>query len=90
MTTATCLTYQLSGKYVDKDFIQRNLTKIPTNHYQVVIRFNVAYIGTWSATQNLNLNVRHYYGAQNFTWAYACAVTEFLCSGTGLDCLTIK
>jgi hypothetical protein len=44
------------GKYVNTGYIYTNFTSIPTNHYQLIIRFSIAYIGTWIAPANLQLN----------------------------------
>ena len=80
--------YKLSGKYVDYDYIAKNYTSIPINHYEIVIRFSIGYIGTWNSTDNLNLYVQHSYGALNNPWPYSCSATSLLCSspGAGLDC----
>jgi hypothetical protein len=58
----TSPTYLLSGRYIDKDYISKNYTistAPPINHYQVVIRFSIAYVGTWSSTQYLNFYAAH-------------------------------
>lgn len=55
LTSKVCSIYTLSGQYIDTDYISKNFTNINASHYQLVIRFSVGYIGTWSATQHLKL-----------------------------------
>lgn len=50
-----CSIYTFSGKYVNSDYLSKNFTGIGANHYELVIRFNVGYIGTWSSSDNLQL-----------------------------------
>lgn len=49
-TPNLCGTYYMSGEYVAGDFLQKTFTNIPLNHYQLVIRFGVSFIGNWSST----------------------------------------
>jgi len=47
-STITCTNYTFSGQYTSNDYLDKNFTNIPLNHYALVIRFNVGYIGAWS------------------------------------------
>ena len=86
-TNQTCGIYKISGRYIDKDYISKNYTNFTIGHYQAIVRFSIAYVGTWSARQYLNFQAVHGYGSSNTIWNYSCLTTEFLCSNTGLDCL---
>lgn len=55
--TQICSQYTLSGAYVAGDYIQKTFTSIPTNHYQLVLRFGVGYIGTWASTDQLSVDL---------------------------------
>lgn len=46
-TPVTCTNYTFSGQYTSLDYLFKNYTGIPLNHYAIVVRFNVGYIGTW-------------------------------------------
>jgi hypothetical protein len=52
-TPHTCDVYTLSGQYVAGDFIRKTFTGIPLNHYQVVVRFGVGFMGTWNTTDKI-------------------------------------
>jgi len=56
-TPVTCTNYTFSGQYTNSDYIFKNFTNIPLNHYALVVRFNVGYIGTWSNTDYLRLKL---------------------------------
>lgn len=83
----TCDVYFLSGQYVAGDYIQKTFTGLPLNHYQVVIRFGIGYIGTWNSADQMAL----YIDGQPFTWKYnGCACySDALCSSSGADCFKI-
>ena len=44
-TPLTCSNYTFSGQYISSDYIYKNFTGIPLNHYALVVRFNVGYMG---------------------------------------------
>jgi hypothetical protein len=46
--TKPCGNMTFSGTYVNTDYIFKNFTNINTEHYELIIRFNVGYFGTWS------------------------------------------
>lgn len=46
-STVTCTNYTFSGTYTNADYIYKNFTGIPLNHYALVVRFSVGYIGQW-------------------------------------------
>lgn len=81
-----CDQYSLSGQYVAGDFIQKTFTGLPLNHYQVVVRFGVGYIGSWNSADQIQLQV----DGQLYSWKYNfCAYSEALCSSSGADCFKI-
>lgn len=47
-TPYQCGSYYVSGQYVAGDFLQKTFTNIPLNHYQLVVRFGISFIGNWS------------------------------------------
>jgi hypothetical protein len=75
LSSVTCSVYTLSGQYVDIDYISKNFTNINPSHYQLVIRFSVGYIGTWSATDHLKLVINDGLNVNVQTWAYSCTPT---------------
>lgn len=81
-----CDQYTLSGQYVAGDFIQKTFTGIPANHYQLVIRFGVGYIGTWNPTDQMNLEIN----GSPYSWLYhGCSYPQDLCSTSTADCFKI-
>lgn len=46
-TPQICDAYTLSGQYVAGDYISKTFTNFPLNHYQIIVRFGIGYIGTW-------------------------------------------
>jgi hypothetical protein len=89
-TIKVCGIYNMSGGYVDYDWIAKNYTKIPVNHYNLIIRFSVGYIGTWSPSDDLNLYFSHQYGTSNHQFSYSCSPLSTICSGSGMDCFQNK
>jgi hypothetical protein len=49
-TIKLCGAYNLSGQYIYTDYISKNFTSIPINHYELVVRFGIGFIGTWLGT----------------------------------------
>lgn len=74
LATRTCSNYTFSGQYTNTDFISKNFTNIPLNHYAVVVRFNVGYIGTWAETDNLRLNLQDSAQSIFYDYKYVCQV----------------
>jgi hypothetical protein len=75
MSSHTCSVYTLSGQYIDSDYISKNFTGINPSHYQLVIRFSVGYIGTWSVSDHLQLVINDGDNVNTQTWAYSCTPT---------------
>jgi len=72
LSTTTCTNYTLSGEYTNQDFIYKNFTGIPLNHYQLIIRYNVGYIGTWSSSDYLRLNIQDEWQSIFYDYPYSC------------------
>ena len=53
----TCTNYTFSGEYVSTDYLFKNFTSIPSNHYAIVVRFNVGYMGFWDTNDTLRLSL---------------------------------
>jgi hypothetical protein len=82
-----CSIYTVSGQYVAGDYIRKTFTSIPLNHYQIVIRFSVGYIGSWSQSDSMLLEVN----GNTEKWEYnSCAYAQDLCSGSLIDCFKTK
>lgn len=62
----TCGMYSLSGQYVAGNYIQKTFTGLPLNHYQVVVRFGVGFMGTWNSTNQILAEAN----GQSFSWLY--------------------
>lgn len=71
-TPVTCTNYTFSGQYTNSDYIFKNFTNIPLNHYALVVRFNVGYIGTWSNTDYLRLKLEDQLQSVNYDYRYYC------------------
>lgn len=52
-----CDQYALSGQYTAGDFIQKTFTGLPLNHYQVVVRFGIGYIGSWNQADQMRVHI---------------------------------
>lgn len=81
-TPVTCTNYTFSGKYASNDYLYKNYTGIALNHYAIVIRFSVGFIGAWSEADYLRLSMTDSNGATNYDYKYYCG------SGTSYDNIT--
>ena len=52
---AICGNYSLSGEYVSGDYIEKTFTGLNTNHYELVVRFGIGYIGVWTYSDQMQL-----------------------------------
>lgn len=89
----TCSIYTFSGKYTSQDFLSKNFTSLPLNHYALTIRYNVGYIGSWSNTDSLRLTLQDDYQSIIHDYSYHCNKTENICSQVGFnssDCIRIQ
>lgn len=68
----TCTNYTFSGQYTNQDFISKNFTNIPTNHYSIIIRFSVGYIGTWTTNDVLRLTLQDQTQSVIYDYNYSC------------------
>lgn len=75
-TPITCTNYTFSGQYVNSDYLFKNYTGIPLNHYAIVVRFSVGYIGTWSQADYLRLGLADASGSLNYDYRYYCSTGE--------------
>jgi hypothetical protein len=71
-TTITCTNYTFSGQYTNQDYISKNFTNIPLNHYSIIVRFNVGYIGTWTLNDSLRLTLQDSAQSQFYDYRYYC------------------
>jgi hypothetical protein len=71
-TPVTCSNYTFSGQYASADYLAKNYSGIALNHYAVVVRFNVGFVGAWSETDYLRLALTDINGATNFDFKYYC------------------
>ena len=87
LVPVTCDKYTLSGAYVQGGYISKTFTNLPLNHYEIVIRFNIGYIGSWNASSD-----EIYLSADSTitTFNASCDHSEDLCSGSGTDCIRIR
>ena len=53
--TRTCGNITFSGQYISSDYLSKNYTGINTEHYELIIRFGIGYMGSWSESDNLQL-----------------------------------
>lgn len=86
-TTQTCSIYTVSGQYTAGDYIQKTFSGIPLNHYQLIVRFGVGYIGTWNYADTMQIKIE----SSTYTWQYgSCSDAQALCSSSSADCIKIK
>lgn len=52
-TPYLCNIYWISGQYVAGDYLEKSFTNLPTNHFQLIIRFAIAYIGFWDKNDEM-------------------------------------
>jgi hypothetical protein len=78
-TPKTCSNYTFSGEYSSNDYLYKNFTGIPLNHYALVVRFSVGYIGNWTEGDVLELNLQDAGQSVNFAYKYSCEFTENIC-----------
>jgi len=91
-TPHTCTNYTFSGQYTANDYISKNFSGIPLNHYALVIRYNVGYMGTWNTTDVLSLNIQDDEQDIYYDYNYSCSVQENICGGANItdDCIRIR
>lgn len=70
------------------DHIQKTITGIPLNHYQIMIRLSVGHIGAWNPTDEMQMTADGYTYAWNYT---GCSSPVFLCNqdSAAVDCIKI-
>ena len=71
-TPLICTNYTFSGQYTADDYLTKNFTNIPLNHYAVVVRFNVGYMGFWDNQDYLRLNLVDDSQSVNYDYYYSC------------------
>ena len=75
----TCNNYTFSGEYTANDFISKNYTNMPLNHYQLVIRFNLAFLGTWNSTDTLRMHLQDDEQSVDYDYPFSCTHTQNIC-----------
>lgn len=78
-TPVTCTNYTFSGQYIATDYIAKNFTGIPLNHYAIVVRFNIGYMGQWNTTDVLRLTLEDEAQTVYYDYNYSCDVSENIC-----------
>lgn len=88
----TCTNYTFSGQYTSADYLSKNFTNIPLNHYALVVRFNVGYLGIWNYNDYLRLNLQDNKQSVNYDYRYNCDVVENICGEVynSTDCIRIR
>lgn len=84
----TCGIYQLSGQYVSTDYLTRTWVGLGVNHYKLVIRFSIGFIGTFAGNEAYQVTINGGTSSTNHTFQYACTVFANICNagGTSSDC----
>jgi hypothetical protein len=74
--------YPLSGSYSSGDYLAKTYDNLlPASHYYLVVRFNMAFMGSWLNTDMLAATVD---GFQK-VWNYSCNTNQAIC--TTSDCI---
>jgi hypothetical protein len=92
-STVTCTNYTFSGQYTNQDYISKNFTNIPLNHYSILVRFSVGYIGTWGLNDSLRLNLQDSAQSLLYDYHYSCDNIQNICGEVGVntsDCIRIR
>lgn len=90
-TPVTCPNYTLSGEYTANDYIGKNYTNIPLNHYALVVRFEIAYIGTWTTHMDyLQMALTDSQGTTVNNFSYVATTFDSVCGGPPTDAIRIK
>ena len=71
----------MSGDYISKTF-----SNIPLNHYELVVRFGIGFMGTWDANDKILLKAD---GTQYSKSYVGCYQHQPLCFTAGKDCIKI-
>jgi hypothetical protein len=87
-----CNNYTFSGQYAAGDYLFKNFTGIPINHYALVVRFNVGFMGSWSSSDGLRLRLEDDEQTIDFDYNYGCSIVENICNEAypTSDCIRIK
>ena len=72
VSPVTCSNYTFSGQYTSADYLFKNFTNIALNHYQIIVRFNVGYVGTWSESDYLRVTLGDSMQIVNHDYYYNC------------------
>ena len=77
---------------MSKDYLSKNFTSIPLNHYAMVVRFNVGYMGFWDENDTLSLTLEDDVQTVEFDYNYSCDVSENICGElyNTTDCIRVK
>jgi hypothetical protein len=78
----TCGSYQLSGQYGASDYLQK-LYQTSLPHFLLILRFNVAFMGTWGTSDALVISV----DGTSTNFNYNCTYSTRECTAT--DCIRI-
>lgn len=73
--------YPLSGRYGSTDYLAKQYTGLPVNHYYLIVRFSMAYMGTWANTDMFAVTVDNF----QKVWNYSCNTNQAIC--TTSDCI---
>lgn len=72
-TPVTCTNYTFSGQYTNSDYLFKNYTNIRLNHYAIVIRFSIGYIGSWQTSDQLRVSAVDSTQVVNYDFDYYCS-----------------
>lgn len=81
-----CSNYTLSGHYITHDYIAKNFTNIPPNHYAIIIRFSIVSIGNWT-NQSITLITNDTYTLNSYSFPYICTDPDDICDQGTMDCI---
>lgn len=85
LSTFACGSYQLSGQYGVGDYLQKTYAT-SLAHYQLVVRFNIAFMGPWSSADQLIVTV----DGNSYYFNYTCTPDVMAPLCTSNDCVRIR
>ena len=85
-SSLVCGQYSFSGVYTAGDYISKTFTNIPLNHYELVVRFGVGFMGDWDSHDQILMEI----DGVNYSKSYGgCHQPQPVCLTNGNDCIRI-
>jgi hypothetical protein len=67
-----CGNYTFTGTLTANDYLGKNFTGFPANHYAVVVRFSLGHMGNWTEDDTINVQFKDGQQTVNYLIPYYC------------------